>query len=326
MSALLEVDNLRTHFATAAGALKAVDGVSFSIDRGEVMGLVGESGSGKSVTGYSIMGLVPQPGYVAAGKILFNGEDLASVPAERMRSLRGARIAMIFQDPMMTLNPLLSIGTQMVETVLAHRQVSLAQARKRACETLEMVGIASPHERLAAFPHQLSGGMRQRVVIAIAMLHEPDLVIADEPTTALDVTIQAQILAQVRRLRQEHGTAVLWITHDLSVVAGLADRICVMYAGTIVEQGTVDALLDQPAHPYTQALLSAVPQPPGAPRRERILLEGDLPDPTNPPPGCAFAARCRHAMPGCTATRPDLIRRATPHGARETACHLYEPA
>jgi peptide/nickel transport system ATP-binding protein len=314
MSALLEVDNLRTHFATAAGALKAVDGVSFSIDRGEVMGLVGESGSGKSVTGYSIMGLVPQPGYVAAGKILFNGEDLASVPAERMRSLRGARIAMIFQDPMMTLNPLLSIGTQMVETVLAHRQVSLAQARKRACETLEMVGIASPHERLAAFPHQLSGGMRQRVVIAIAMLHEPDLVIADEPTTALDVTIQAQILAQVRRLRQEHGTAVLWITHDLSVVAGLADRICVMYAGTIVEQGTVDALLDQPAHPYTRGLIASLPSR-NRPGHRIQQIPGMMPSPFALPEGCRFQPRCVSADASCQAP-PQLVVIKPRHSVR----------
>ena len=232
MSALLVVEDLQTHFATSQGLLKAVDGVGFTIERGEVMGLVGESGSGKSVTGYSIMRLVPSPGVIASGRILFGGEDLASASADRIRSLRGARIAMIFQDPMMTLNPVLSIGTQMIETVLAHRQVSQSQAIKRACEALEMVGIAAPQERLASFPHQLSGGMRQRVVIAIAMLHEPDLIIADEPTTALDVTIQAQILAQVQRLRREHGTAVLWISHDLSVVAGMADRICVMYAGT----------------------------------------------------------------------------------------------
>ena len=309
MSALLEVDGLRTHFATAAGALKAVDGVSFSIARGEVMGLVGESGSGKSVTGYSIMGLVPQPGTIAAGKILFNGEDLASVSAERMRTLRGARIAMIFQDPMMTLNPVLSIGTQMVETVLAHRQVSPAQARKRACETLEMVGIASPQERLAAFPHQLSGGMRQRVVIAIAMLHEPDLVIADEPTTALDVTIQSQILAQVRRLRQEHGTALLWITHDLSVVAGLADRLCVMYAGTIVEQGTVDALLDQPAHPYTRGLIASLPSRNWPGQRIRQIA-GIMPSPFALPQGCRFQPRCQRADASCQA--PPELRQIEP--------------
>ena len=306
MSALLVVDDLHTHFATSMGALKAVDGVSFSIERGEVLGLVGESGSGKSVTGYSIMGLVPSPGHIVAGKILFKGEDLANVSAERMRALRGARIAMIFQDPMMTLNPVLSIGTQMVETVLAHRQVSLTVARKRACEALEMVGIASPQERLAAFPHQLSGGMRQRVVIAIAMLHEPDLVIADEPTTALDVTIQAQILAQIRVLRQKHGTAVLWITHDLSVVAGLADRICVMYAGTIVEQGTVDALLDRPAHPYTRGLIASLPSR-NRPGHRIQQISGMMPSPFAMPAGCRFQPRCQRADASCQ-TAPELVQ------------------
>ena len=324
MSALLVVEDLQTHFATSQGLLKAVDGVSFNIGRGEVMGLVGESGSGKSVTGYSIMRLVPSPGFIASGRILFGGEDLASASADRIRSLRGARIAMIFQDPMMTLNPVLSIGTQMIETVLAHRQVSQSQAIKRACEALEMVGIAAPQERLASFPHQLSGGMRQRVVIAIAMLHEPDLIIADEPTTALDVTIQAQILAQVRRLRQLHGTAVLWITHDLSVVAGLADRISVMYAGTIVEQGTVDALLDRPAHPYTRGLIGSLPSR-NRPGKPITQIAGMMPSPFSLPTGCRFQPRCDRADANCLAP-PGLTQVEAGRMVRCVHPLTYEPA
>ena len=323
MSALLVVEDLQTHFATSQGLLRAVDGVSFSIERGEVMGLVGESGSGKSVTGYSIMRLVPSPGYIASGRILFGGEDLASASADRIRSLRGARIAMIFQDPMMTLNPVLSIGTQMIETVLAHRQVSPSQATRRACEVLEMVGIASPQERLASFPHQLSGGMRQRVVIAIAMLHEPDLIIADEPTTALDVTIQAQILAQVRRLRQQHGTAVLWITHDLSVVAGLADRISVMYAGTIVEQGTVDALLDRPTHPYTRGLIGSLPSR-NRPGQTIMQIRGLMPSPFSLPAGCRFQPRCDRADANCQSP-PALIQVEPGRKVRCVHPLTYEP-
>jgi len=298
MSALLVVEDLQTHFSTAAGLLKAVDGVSFSIHEGEVLGLVGESGSGKSVTGYSIMGLVPPPGRIAGGTVLFRGEDLTRVGADRLRALRGARIAMIFQDPMMTLNPVLSIGTQMIETVLAHSKVSREAARKRACAALEMVGIGSPDLRLASFPHQFSGGMRQRVVIAIAMLHEPDLIIADEPTTALDVTIQSQILFEVQRLRRERGTAVLWITHDLSVIAGLADRVCVMYAGSLVEAGRVDDLLDRPAHPYTRGLILSVPSQnrPGAPLAQ---IDGMMPSPLELPAGCRFQPRCERARAGC---------------------------
>ncbi|MFN6998553.1 MAG: ABC transporter ATP-binding protein, partial [Elioraea tepidiphila] len=221
----IEVRNLRTHFFTKAGVVKAVDDVSFSVGKGRILGLVGESGSGKSVTGFSIMGLVDPPGRVAGGEILFQGRDLAKLSEEEMRKIRGARIAMIFQDPMMTLNPVLRIDTQMIETVLAHDKVSEAEARKRARAALVQVGIPSPDERLKAYPHQFSGGMRQRVAIAIALLHKPELIIADEPTTALDVTIQGQILFEVQKLCRESGTSLIWITHDLSVVAGLADEI-----------------------------------------------------------------------------------------------------
>jgi len=300
MTATLEVQDLSTHFFSRAGVVKAVDGVSFRVDRGEVLGLVGESGSGKSVTGFSIIGLVDPPGRITAGKILFQGRDITKLEEPEQRALRGNRIAMIFQDPMMTLNPVLRIDTQMIETVLAHTNVSRAEARARSRDTLGMVGIPSPEERLNAYPHQFSGGMRQRVAIAIALLHRPDLIIADEPTTALDVTIQAQILAEVQKLAREHGTALIWITHDLSVVAGLADRIAVMYAGRIVETGGVEPVLDRPMHPYTAGLIGSVPS-----RNKRgsklRQIPGMTPQLINLPPGCAFRFRCERATAVCEA-------------------------
>jgi peptide/nickel transport system ATP-binding protein len=285
--------------------VKAVDGVSFSVNAGEVLGLVGESGSGKSVTGFSILGLVDPPGEVVSGRILFKGTDLVGQPDEQMRDLRGSRIAMIFQDPMMTLNPVLRIDTQMIEAIRAHSRVSRAAAYARAREVLLKVGIASPDERLKAYPHQFSGGMRQRVAIAIALLNEPDLIIADEPTTALDVTIQAQILYEAQKLCRETGTALIWITHDLTVVAGLADRICVMYAGRDVEQGDVDQVLDHPLHPYTFGLIGSVPS---RNRRGRPLhqIPGMTPSLLNLPPGCAFRARCDRASDECHREPPML--------------------
>lgn len=323
-SSLLTVEDLQTHFFTRNGVLRAVDGVSFRIASGEVVGLVGESGSGKSVTGFSIMGLVDPPGRIVGGRIRYMGEDLARVSPAQLRALRGNRIAMIFQDPMMTLNPVLSIGTQMIETVLAHKNVSQGEARAIARDALGSVGIASPDERLDAYPHQFSGGMRQRVVIAIAMLHEPDLVIADEPTTALDVTIQAQILAQVQRLNREFGTAVLWITHDLSVVAGLAHRLCVMYAGNIVEEGPVDMVLDHPRHPYTRGLIYSVPgqNKPGTRLKQ---IPGLMPSMFDPDEGCRFAPRCERrtdacgVMPPMQSAGPDrTLRCHNPHGVHQT--------
>src|SRR5580658_3198875 len=259
MNATIEVRNLRTHFFTRAGVVKAVDDVSFSVGGGQVLGLVGESGSGKTVTGFSIIGLIDPPGRVAGGSIWYQGRDLAKVSENEMRALRGNRIAMIFQDPMMTLNPVLRIDTQMIETILAHSHVSRTEARRRSRDALGMVGIPSPEERLHAYPHQFSGGMRQRVAIAIALLHNPLLLIADEPTTALDVTIQSQILAQVQALCAESGTALIWITHDLAVIAGLADRVAVMYAGRIVEEGPIEAVFTSPLHPYTRGLLGSIP-------------------------------------------------------------------
>ena len=294
----LEVDNLQTYFYTKVGVVKAVDGVSFSADRGEVMGLVGESGCGKSVTGFSILGLVDLPGRIVGGRIRFNGEDLTAASEERMRQLRGDRIAMIFQDPMMTLNPVLRIDTQMIETILAHERVNRDTARQRARDALGQVGIPSPDERLHAYPHQFSGGMRQRVAIAIALLNKPDLIIADEPTTALDVTIQGQILYEAQKLCRETGTALIWITHDLAVVAGLADKICVMYAGKIVEQGSVDDVLDRPVHPYTVGLIGSVPS--HNRRGQRLAqIPGMTPSLLNLPPGCAFRTRCARASGIC---------------------------
>ncbi|CAM4158920.1 ABC transporter ATP-binding protein [Bordetella muralis] len=304
--ATLEVRDLRTHFFTRAGVLPAVDGVSFKLERGRILGLVGESGSGKSVTGFSIMGLVDAPGRIVGGEILFQGRDLTQLPPRELRKLQGNRIAMIFQDPMMTLNPVLRVDAQMIEAVRAHNNMSKAQARELARDTLGMMGIPSPEERLRAYPHQLSGGMRQRVAIAIALLHRPDLIIADEPTTALDVTIQAQILSEVQKLARLHGTSLIWITHDLSVVAGLADEVAVMYAGRIVEHGRVDDVLDAPLHPYTAGLIGSLPG--NNLRGQRLRqIPGMTPNLLDLPSGCAFAARCPRAGSACS-ERPDLTQ------------------
>ena len=313
---VLSVRGLRTEFETRAGRLTAVDGVSFDVGPGEVLGLVGESGSGKTITGFSILGLIDPPGRITAGEVVLNGQDLRKLPEDRMRRLRGDRIAMIFQDPMMTLNPVLRIDTQLVETILAHRDVSRDRARQMAVEALAQVGIPSPAERLRAYPHELSGGMRQRVVIAAALMLEPDLIIADEPTTALDVTIQSQILYEMQQLMAERNTALIWITHDLTVVAGLAHRVAVMYAGRIVEIGPVDDLLDRPAHPYTRGLIHSIPS--STPRGQRLEpIRGMTPSLLNLPAGCAFAPRCPRADAAC-GTRPE--ERAMGQG-RLVRCH-----
>jgi len=303
---VLSVEGLQTHFFTRRGVVRAVDGVTFSLAPGEVMGLVGESGCGKTVTGFSLLGLVDPPGRVVGGRISFQGEDLVRAPEQRLRQIRGAGMAMIFQDPLMTLNPVLRIGTQMIETIRAHAaEISEDEARRRACEALTQVGIASAEERLRAYPHQFSGGMRQRVAIAIALLNRPDLIIADEPTTALDVTIQAQILSEMQRLRQEMGLALIWITHDLTVVAGLAERISVMYAGKIVEQGPVDDVLDRPLHPYTRGLISSVPGDHQGKGR-LFQIPGMPPSLLRLPPGCAFQDRCPRASIACREA-PDMV-------------------
>ncbi|MGQ0675569.1 MAG: ABC transporter ATP-binding protein [Rhodospirillales bacterium] len=316
----LAVENLRTYFFTKAGVVKAVDDVGFTVEAGRVLGIVGESGSGKTVTGFSILGLVDPPGRVVGGRVLFKGENLVGASDERLRKLRGSRIAMIFQDPMMTLNPVLRIDTQMIEAIRAHApSVDKATARARAREALGRVGIPSPDERLRGYPHQFSGGMRQRVAIAIALLNKPDLVIADEPTTALDVTIQSQILYEAQKLCRESGAALIWITHDLSVIAGLADEVCVMYAGRIVESGVVDAVLDAPLHPYTRGLIGSVPS---RNRRGQKLAQipGMTPSLIDMAAGCAFRTRCERADGACAET-PAI---AAPLPARTVRCfHPY---
>jgi peptide/nickel transport system ATP-binding protein len=295
---LLEVEGLRTHFFTRAGIVKAVDDVSFRVDRGRILGIVGESGSGKSMTGYSIMGLVDAPGRIVAGRIALNGTDLTRLDEKSWRKLRGNRIAMIFQDPMMTLNPVLRIDTQMIEAVRAHHDVSRQSALARCREALARVGIPAPDERLRNYPHQFSGGMRQRVAIAIALINKPDIVIADEPTTALDVTIQGQILYEMQKLCRETGTGLIWITHDLSVISGLADDVCVMYAGRIVEAGTVEEILAHPLHPYTRGLLDSVPSR-NVPGRPLAQIAGMTPALLGLRDGCAFRERCGRASELC---------------------------
>ena len=300
MSLALKVENLSTHFFTKQGVVKAVNEVSFELERGSVLGLVGESGSGKSMTGYSIMGLIDPPGKVVGGRILLGDTDLRTLDPEAMRAMRGSRVAMIFQDPMMTLNPVLRIDTQMIEAIQAHENVSREAALDRCRAALAQVGIASPDERLKSYPHQFSGGMRQRVAIATAILNKPDLIIADEPTTALDVTIQGQILYEMQKLARESGTALIWITHDLSVVAGLADHVCVMYAGRVVESGSVAQVLDAPRHPYTRGLIASVPgsNPRGKPLAQ---IPGMTPSLLNLAPGCPFRERCARADAACAA-------------------------
>jgi len=315
-SPTIEVKDLKTYFFTKGGIAKAVDGVSFSVGRGKVLGLVGESGSGKTVTGFSILGLVDEPGRIVGGEILYRGENLVSASPNRMRELRGVNISMIFQDPMMTLNPVLRIDTQMIEAVQAHESISKDNARQRARDVLGQVGIASPDERLRSYPHQFSGGMRQRVAIAIALLNKPDLIVADEPTTALDVTIQGQILYEVQKLCSQTGTALIWITHDLSVVAGLADDICVMYAGRIVEQGSVNSVLDKPMHPYTNGLISSVPS-----RNKRGVplaqIPGMAPSLLKLPKGCSFGPRCARFCDACDSI-PDI---SNYENGRQIRCH-----
>lgn len=315
---VLTVEGLRTEFESERGTIAAVDGVSFTLGRGEVLGIVGESGSGKSVTGYSIMGLIDPPGRIVAGSIRLFGDDILALGENERRALRGNRIAMVFQDPMAFLHPMLTIGRQMIDAIRAHRPISRRQARAEAADALEKVGVPSPRERLDAYPHQLSGGMRQRVAIAIALLNQPDVIIADEPTTGLDATIQAQILHEMQKLVAQTGTALIWITHDLAVVASLADRVAVMYAGSIVEQGAIDDVLYRPAHPYTAALLASVPsRSKGAKRLPQI--PGSLGS-AHFLSGCRFQPRCSLAQEECSA-RPVLREVSTGH---QTACFLAE--
>ncbi len=304
---LLEVKNLQTVFHTEEGAWPAVSDIQISLQPGEILGLVGESGSGKSVTGFSIFGMIDAPGEVTQGEVLFKGQDLRKLPDEAMRKLRGDRIAMIFQDPLMTLNPVLRIEEQMLEAINAHQRLPKAEAVQRCIDALAMVGIPAPEKRLRSYPHEFSGGMRQRVAIAIAMLNKPDLIICDEPTTALDVTIQGQILYRMQQICQEQGTALIWITHDLGVIAELADRVAVMYAGRVVETGTVAEVLDAPRHPYTQGLLQSLPAQ-ATPGARLSQINGMAPSLSGRVPGCAFAPRCGRATQRCVDEQPPVTQ------------------
>lgn len=300
---LLKIHELKTWFHTRAGVVKAVNGVSLDLKEGEIVGLVGESGSGKSITGFSIMGLVDHPGVISAETMQFNGHDLIHIDAEQYRHLRGNELAMIFQDPMMTLNPTLRVKTQMIETIMAHRSISSSAAYKRSLDVLKRVGIPAAEERIKSYPHELSGGMRQRVAIAIALLNEPKLIIADEPTTALDVTIQGQILYEVQKLCAESGTALIWITHDLAVVSGLADRLAVMYAGRLVEVGTTEEIIENACHPYTKGLMASIPST--ATRGQTLYqIHGSTPSLLNLEAGCAFRERCNYATAQCQQDPP----------------------
>jgi oligopeptide/dipeptide ABC transporter ATP-binding protein len=326
MSHLLEVKNLQTHFPTRAGLVRAVDDVSFYVDKGELLGVVGESGCGKSITALSIMRLIAPPGKIVGGEILFEGENLLKFSEERMRNLRGDDIAMIFQDPMTSLNPVYKVGEQIAEALRLHRNMSRKEAREATIEAMKEVAIPDPARRVNDYPHQLSGGMRQRVMIAMALACDPKLLIADEPTTALDVTIQAQILELLNDLRRTRELGVLLITHDLGVVAEVADRVAVMYTGRIVEESPVEELFARPKHPYTEGLLRSVPKLTAAEvaKTERLeTIEGIVPSPTALPPGCHFAPRCSHRMPRCTEGQIPLYDL---EGGVRVRCVLYDLA
>jgi len=311
--ALLEVDDLRTYFSSDDGEFRAVDGVSFSVDSGKTLGIVGESGCGKSVTSLTVMGLLPSRGArIASGSIKFAGQDLSTIAKDEMRDLRGNRLAMIFQEPMTSLNPAFTIGDQIMEGLMRHKGLSKAQAREAAIAMLRKVNIPAPEKRVDDYPHQLSGGMRQRAMIAMALACGPELLIADEPTTALDVTVQAQILDLLRDLQRDLGTAIMLISHDMGVIAEMADHVAVMYAGRIVEQAPVDQLFDAPQHPYTIGLLGSIPRLDHT--KERLAaIEGSVPDPLNPPQGCRFSPRCPFVEAECRTEQPSLREIAAGH-------------
>ncbi len=317
---LLAVEGLRVEFPTRRGTLVAVHDVSFAIAPGEVLGVVGESGAGKSLTGAAIIGLIDPPGRIAAGEIRLGDRRIDNLPYDAMRRVRGREIGAIFQDPLTSLNPLFTVGRQLVETIRTHLPLSESEGRKRAIELLEEVGIPAAARRIDHYPHQFSGGMRQRVVIALALAAKPRLIVADEPTTALDVSIQAQIIQLIKRLCREHGTAVMLVTHDMGVIAETADRVAVMYAGRIVEIGPVAEVIHRPQHPYTVGLMGSIPSIVDV--RERLTqIDGSMPRLTAIPPGCAFHPRCPHAFDRCRQERPELM----PAGATRAACWLRVP-
>ncbi|MCE5190562.1 MAG: ABC transporter ATP-binding protein [Actinomycetia bacterium] len=322
MSTLLEVKNLSTDFIMKKGTVHAVVGMSFSVREGEVLAIVGESGSGKSVASLSVMGLLQPPGLVVGGEILYRGRNLLALSPAEMRDVRGNHISMIFQEPMTSLNPVFTIEDQLTEGIRAHTKLDKKAARARAVDMLRLVGIPSPEKRITDYPHQMSGGMRQRVMTAMALACRPDLLIADEPTTALDVTIQAQILSLIGHLREKLGMAVLLITHDLGVVAETADRVVVMYAGQVVEQATAQDLFDCPKHPYTLGLLESIPSMADSGDDEPLyMIPGMVPNPLHMPRGCAFAARCSRRMPRCTREFPELYEVE----GRQLRCFLFDP-
>ena len=318
-SHLLEVDDLKMYFHTEDGVVKAVNGVSYTLDRGETLGVVGESGSGKSVTAMTIMGLIEMPpGKIEGGDVRYRGKSLLKMSEREMQQIRGNDIAMIFQDPMTSLNPVYTIGRQLGEGLRLHRGYSKEQATKRAIELLDLVGIPNPEQRVKDYPHQFSGGMRQRVMIAMALACDPDILIADEPTTALDVTIQAQIIELMKEMQQKNGNAIIMITHDLGVVADVADKIMVMYAGAPVEMGTADEIFYQPHHPYTWGLMNSIPKAEVGEKRPLTPIEGNPPSLVNVPAGCSFAPRCPYATDKCRAEAPERVEVSEGHFAR---CH-----
>jgi peptide/nickel transport system ATP-binding protein len=318
---ILQLNNLVTEFDTDEGRVRAVDGVSFSLNAGETLGIVGESGCGKSVTAQSIMRLLPQPmGQIVSGEILFQGQDLAALSLEQMRKIRGAKIGMVFQEPMTALNPVHTIGRQLAEVLLLHKKISKQDALRQSVEMLDKVGIPSPDIRMGEFPHQLSGGMHQRVVIAMALACQPQLLIADEPTTALDVTIQAQILELIRDLQRDMGMAVILITHDLGVIAETSKNVVVMYAGKVAEAGTVHEIFDRPSHPYTQGLLASIPRLDTPPKSKLAIIPGMVPGLMDLPKGCRFENRCAHRRDACLVAQPPMEHITQTH---RLACYRW---
>ena len=318
---VLSVRNLEVEFLTRRSTLRAINGVSFDIAKGEVLGVVGESGAGKSVTGLAVIGLIDPPGRIAGGEIYLSGTRIDHLPPEEIRRIRGKRIGMIFQDPLTSLNPLYRIGDQIVETIRTHMNLSETAARKRAIDLLAEVGIPAPEKRIDAYPHEFSGGMRQRVVIALAICAEPELIIADEPTTALDVSVQAQIISLIKRLGRDHGTAVMLVTHDMGVIAETSDRVAVMYSGRIAEIGPVRDVVQNPLHPYAKGLMGAIPTLAGEDKR-LVQIPGSMPRLSAIPPGCSFNPRCAFAFDRCRVERPEPLA----HGSHAVACHLYDKA
>ena len=322
---ILKLEDLAISFYTPVGEVKAVDGISYTLHENEIMGIVGESGSGKSVESYGIMGLLQSPGKVKSGKIMYKGQNVLDFDKKEMRNFRGAKCSMIFQNPMTCLNPVYTIGNQLMEAVLVHKKISKEEAYKKAVKMLELVGIANPERRMKQYPHELSGGMRQRVMIGMGLICEPDILIADEPTTALDVTIQAQIVELIKEIQEKNNMSVIFITHNLAVVAQICDSVSVMYAGKIVEQGSVDDIFYNPKHPYTKGLLKSMPRIDDNKGEKLESIEGTPVDMLNPPSGCGFSTRCEHCMNICLRKEPPMLEMSEGHRSK-CFLHLKEVA